>query len=126
MALDWFGLVEEDMARLFGDEKLKGSRVGHAGAVETSLNLHLRPELSDQGERITHLSSSKPKFVSQVGGYVQTPREELSPSGVMGDPLLASADKGAELFELAVDRLCVRRGVSAHDIDVSTELDFRL
>jgi len=25
----------------------------------------------------------------------------------MGDPLLASADKGAELFELAVDRLCV-------------------
>ena len=87
VALDWFGLVEMDMARLFADEELKGSRVGHAGAVETSLNLHLRPDLSDQGPRVAHLGSSKPKFVSQVGGYVQTPREELSPSGVMGDPL---------------------------------------
>ncbi len=106
VALDWVGLVVEDMARLFGDEKLSGSRVGHAGAVETSMNLHLRPELSDQGSRETHLGPSKPEFVSRVGGYLQTPREELSPSGVMGDPQLASAEKGAELFELAVDRLC--------------------
>ena len=106
VTLDWFGLVEADMARLFAEEELKGSRVGHAGAVETSMNLHLRPELSDQGERVTHLGPSKPQFVSRVGGYLQTPREELSPSGVMGDPQLASAEKGAELFELAVDRLC--------------------
>ena len=106
VALDWFGLVDADMARLFADEELKGGRVGHAGAVETSMNLHLRRDLSDQGPHVTHLGPSKPQFVSRVGGYVQTPREELSPSGVMGDPQLASAEKGAELFELAVDRLC--------------------
>ncbi len=106
VVLDWFGLVDKEMARLFADEKLKGGRVGHAGAVETSMNLHLRPKLSDQGTVVTHLGPSKPEFVGRVGGYVQTPREELSPSGVMGDPQLASAEKGAELFELAVDRLC--------------------
>ncbi len=106
VALDWFGLVVKDMDRLFADERLSGSRVGHAGAVETSMNLHLRPELSDQGSRETHLGPSKPEFVSRVGGYLQTPREDLSPSGVMVDPQLASAEKGAELFELAVDRLC--------------------
>ncbi len=105
VTLDWFGLVDKDMARLFDDEELSGSRVGHAGAVETSMNLHLRPELSDQGPRIAHLGPSKPLFVSNAGGYLQTPREELSPSGVMGDPQLASADKGAELFELAVEQL---------------------
>ncbi len=106
VALDWFGLVAEDMARLFANEELSGGRVGHAGAVETSMNLHLRPELCDQGPRVTYLGPSKPQFVSRVGGYIQTPREQLSPSGVMGDPQLASAEKGAELFELAVDRLC--------------------
>lgn len=105
-ALNWFGLVNEDMARLFPDEKMPGGRVGHAGAVETSLNLHLRPELSAQGSLVTHLGPQMPEFVRKVGGYVQTPREDLSPSGVMGDPNLASAEKGAELFELAVERLC--------------------
>ena len=106
VALNWFGLVAEDMGRLFADEKMPGGRVGHAGAVETSMNLHLRPELSAQGSLVTHLGPQMPEFVRKVGGYVQTPREELSPSGVMGDPNLASAEKGAELFELAVERLC--------------------
>lgn len=106
IALDWFGMVDKDMARLFAHEKLAGSRVGHAGAVETSMNLHLRPELSDQGERVTHLVPSAPPFVKAAGGFLQTPREDISPSGVMGDPTLASAEAGAELFELAVDRLC--------------------
>jgi creatinine amidohydrolase len=106
VALDWFGLVNDEMRSLFVDENLSGSSVGHAGAVETSINMHLRPELSDQGERVAHLGPTKPSFVSRVGGFLQTPREQLSPSGVIGDPRLATADKGAELFELAVSRLC--------------------
>jgi creatinine amidohydrolase len=106
VALNWFGLVDKDMARLFAEEKLSGGRVGHAGAVETSMNLHLRPELCDQGNRVANVRPATPEFVSKVGGYLQTPRENLSPSGVIGDPNLASAEKGAELFELAVGRLC--------------------
>lgn len=106
VVLNWFGLVDKDMGRLFADEKLPGGRVGHAGAVETSMNLHLRPELSDQGDRVSHVRRTMPEFVSKAGGYLQTPREELSPSGVMGDPKLGSAEKGAELFELAVQGLC--------------------
>lgn len=105
VALNWFGLVEKDMARLFADEVLAGSRVGHAGAVETSMNLHLRPDLSDQGPRIVHLGASAPDFIRSVGGFRQTPREDVSPSGVMGDPTLGTAEKGAELFEIAVQRL---------------------
>jgi len=106
VTLNWFGLVDKEMARLFAEEKLSGGRVGHAGAVETSMNLHLRPELSDQGTRVANVRPATPEFVSRVGGYLQTPREKLSPSGVIGDPQLGSAEKGAELFELAVDRLC--------------------
>ncbi len=106
VAMDWFGMVKKEMAQLFVDEGVSGGSVGHAGAVETSMNLHLRPELSDQGPRVTHVEPSKPAFVSRVGGFLQTPREELSPSGVMGDPTLATAEKGAELFDLAVARLC--------------------
>lgn len=105
VALNWFGLVDADMGRLFGDEQLKGSKVGHAGAVETSLNLHLRPELSDQGTPVAYLDGSSPDYIRRVGGFRQTPRETISPSGVMGDPRLADAAKGAELFELAVTRL---------------------
>lgn len=105
IALDWFGLVEDDMRRLFSDEKLGGSRVGHAGAVETSLNLYLRPDLSDQGELVSYTEGSAPGFVKSAGGFLQTPREDVSPTGVLGDPTLASADKGAELYELAVTRL---------------------
>ena len=107
VAVDWFGMVSTELGQMFADEQLGGSRVGHAGAVETSLSLHLRPDLSDQGPRIAHLGPSNPPFVKAVGGHMQTPRETLSPSGVMGDPTLASAEKGAELFELAVSRLCV-------------------
>ena len=106
VVLNWFGLVDKDMGRLFPDEKMPGARVGHAGAVETSMNLHLREELCAQGSLVTHLGPQMPAFVSKVGGYVQTPREDLSPSGVMGDPTLASKEKGGELFELAVERLC--------------------
>lgn len=106
VVLNWFGLVDKEMAHLFAEEKLSGGRVGHAGAVETSMNLHLRPELSDQGSRVRNVRPATPEFVSQAGGYLQTPREKLSPSGVIGDPNLASAEKGAELFGLAVDRLC--------------------
>ena len=70
------------------------------------MNLHLRGELASQGSLVTHLGPQMPDFVRRVGGYVQTPREDLSPSGVMGDPRLATAEKGRELFELCVERLC--------------------
>ena len=106
VVLNWFGLVDQDMGRLFADEKMPGGRVGHAGAVETSMNLHLRGELASQGSLVAHLGPQMPEFVSKVGGYIQTPREDLSPSGVMGDPNFASAEKGGELFELSVERLC--------------------
>ena len=105
VVLDWFGLVADEMKALFPDEKLPGSRVGHAGAVETSINLHLRADLADQGERVAYTGGSGPLFVKNAGGFLQTPREEISPSGVMGDPRLASAQKGAQLFKAAVDAL---------------------
>ena len=95
VVLNWFGLVVHDMDRLFPDENMPGGRVGHAGAVETSINLHLRGELCSQGSLETHLGPQMPDFVRKVGGYVQTPREDLSPSGVMGDPKLASAERAA-------------------------------
>jgi mycofactocin system creatininase family protein len=73
----------------------------HAGAVETSLMLHLHPDLVraplPSGGSTTALAELLP--VLQRHGVAS-----VSPSGVLGDPSLASAEAGAAIFSaLAAD-----------------------
>lgn len=80
----------------------------HAGEVETSTALHLRPELVEMDRAVAHVpnfSSAYLDFTSSqsVGWYARTVR--LSPSGVLGDPTKASAEKGKRMWEFIVRHL---------------------
>jgi creatinine amidohydrolase len=84
--------------------------MAHACELETSLMLHLRPE-SVRHELIGR-EIPQPRFAAErldllspgiVAAGWRT--EELSSSGVLGAPDLATAEKGQRLFEACVDGL---------------------
>jgi creatinine amidohydrolase len=72
----------------------------HAGREETSLLLHLRPELVDmaQARRSVPEEMAERRHV-RFGGSVPFgwSSDDLAPDGVIGDPTGASAEEGAEL-----------------------------
>ena len=80
----------------------------HAGFGETSLVLHLRPDLVD----MTLAARSVPEHLAGLRhlGFHSTPAQfgwtsdDLDPSGVIGDPTGATAEHGALLFEASVRR----------------------
>ena len=80
----------------------------HAGRDETSLMLHLEPDSVD----MSLASRTVPEWLNSykqitISGPVRFGwrSTDLSPTGVMGDPTLASAEEGAALFALMVDGL---------------------
>jgi creatinine amidohydrolase len=82
----------------------------HAGLAETSLMLHLAPELTGADRRADGMTASPiPQGWSLEG---QAPcawlTREVSHSGVIGDPTAASAELGAALYERLVDGWCRR------------------
>lgn len=87
------------------DSELGG--MGHAGEFETSLMLHLRPELVKEDlMEGTNMDEPYPQGIDDLvaGGPLSVYRDftEYSDSGAIGDPTLASAEKGEQIL----DRLC--------------------
>ncbi|MFF0011461.1 mycofactocin biosynthesis peptidyl-dipeptidase MftE [Streptomyces sp. NPDC005374] len=74
----------------------------HAGHTETSLMLHLAPELVD-------LRRAAPGNTAPVGQLMPAMRAggvgAVSPNGVLGDPRTATAAEGERLFEELVNRV---------------------
>jgi creatinine amidohydrolase len=81
----------------------------HAGTDETSLMLHLAPELVDvaaAGRHVPeHLAGNRyVRFGGPVSfGWLSN---DFGDAGVIGDPTAASAERGTELFDGAVDAFC--------------------
>ena len=80
----------------------------HAGEVETSTALATRPELVDMSRArpaVPAFSSQYLDFTSKhsVPWYEHT--AEISPTGVLGDPTRATAEKGQRIWELMVRHL---------------------
>jgi creatinine amidohydrolase/Fe(II)-dependent formamide hydrolase-like protein len=80
----------------------------HAGEIETSTSLAIRPELV----RLERARRSVPRFSNRyldftsrrsVGWYVRT--DKISPTGTMGDPTKASAEKGRRMWEVMTRNL---------------------
>jgi mycofactocin system creatininase family protein len=80
----------------------------HAGEIETSTSLHLRPHLV----RMERAEACVPRFSSRyldftarqsVGWYARTSR--ISPNGVLGDPTCATRAKGEQMWQLMVRHL---------------------
>lgn len=74
----------------------------HAGMDETSVVLHLAPDLVD-------MTAAAPGVLSPLGELLPRLMAEgvrpVSPSGVLGDPTRATAELGRELFDALVVRL---------------------
>lgn len=80
----------------------------HAGEIETSTALALRPELVQMDlakTMVPQFSSEYLDFTSKrgIGWYAHT--KKISNNGVLGDPTLASAAKGREMWKVMVDNL---------------------
>ncbi|MBU0516242.1 MAG: creatininase family protein [Proteobacteria bacterium] len=79
------------------DDLITDDQDGHAGEVETSLMIHLHPDLvrgTAEAEYPTF-----PKYILS-----RDPRKYW-PGGVWGDPTRATRDKGEQLFQAEVEKL---------------------
>jgi creatinine amidohydrolase len=92
----WFGLNDE-IARLVTSDATDW----HAHAAETSLMLYLRPELVHRSE----VDDDPDRTSGLVLSYTVA---ETSRHGATGAPSRATAEHGAELFELVVAALAQR------------------
>ncbi len=77
----------------------------HGSSAETSVVLYIRPELVD----MSRAERSVPSWVNQYehlsftgGSEFAWLSDDLSPTGVVGDPTMATADEGKEHFAAAV------------------------
>jgi creatinine amidohydrolase len=100
LPISHWDLVGEELKQ-WGD---RDPGIGHGGEWETSLQLHLRPHLVDRSLQVAEqwVPSVDDRF-RHFAVFAERRRE--TPFGVMGDPTVASAEKGARYVELAVERL---------------------
>lgn len=71
--------------------------LGHAGEGETSIVLHLFPELC----RMENAQGVVPNLPSQMN--IKWTFNELTPYGATGDPTKGTPEKGKKMFEVLVD-----------------------
>ena len=77
----------------------------HAGEGETSEVLHLRPDL-------VHMRRATPGYVGDMPGVIEKLRADglrpVAADGVLGDPTLAEAGRGARYLDALADELAAR------------------
>jgi creatinine amidohydrolase/Fe(II)-dependent formamide hydrolase-like protein len=80
----------------------------HAGEVETSMTLARRPHLVDLERAEPFIPRSGSRYLdfgSEYGVEWFAHTARISPSGVLGDPTVASAEKGEKMWEVMIDHL---------------------
>jgi creatinine amidohydrolase len=103
----WWKLVSDSLYPL--NETGPGG-VGHAGEFETSLMLHIDPDMV-KVEKIEELNNNS-TFGWADGDMLRGPKASLyrsmktmTDNGVFGDPGRSSTEKGKKITELVVDSL---------------------
>ncbi|MFM9954683.1 MAG: creatininase family protein [Opitutaceae bacterium] len=98
--------------------------VGHGGEWETSLQLFLRPHLIDTGRMVDdEFPNPYSKNLQHFAQYSERRRDTAKDTGVMGNPHVASAAKGGQLFEAVVAKL-VQLATEMHAAPVRHYKDF--
>ena len=101
VALTYWNMATDELLAM--SETDEGS-IGHGGEWETSLQLYLRPNLVDMDRAV--FDPSREKFSPAIQKFAQFPeRRREREHGVMGDPRVASAEKGEKLFNVLLERL---------------------
>lgn len=99
LAASYWSIAEAEIASVMdGDCKT----VGHACEAETSLIMHLRPELV-RTAKIDNFDDYAPDLIDGV--YICRDMFQRTSAGATGRPDLASAEKGAKMFSLIVKRV---------------------
>lgn len=98
--VNWFAMCRELQSELFaagGD---------HANDMETSLVLHLRPELVDMSSAGPQ-TTAKYRLYGMQAGWARAPRpwEKYTQDSGAGDPRAATAEKGARFFDAVTREL---------------------
>ncbi len=80
----------------------------HAGEIETSTTLALRPEMVQMDKAVNETLDFGSDFLNfdddrSVSWYVRT--SKISNSGVMGDATIATAEKGVKMWEVMIRQL---------------------
>ena len=98
----YWSIAEKELADCMEGEI---KTLGHACEAETSLMMHLRPELVQlgEGESFSDLSDYLPDNTD--GLMVCRDMAQRTATGATGRPDLASAEKGAKMFEVIVSRV---------------------
>jgi len=102
---NWFQMVRDIYSEIFAMPE------DHAGEMETSLILHFRPELVAQAADGSLLADegavAKTRFEAVNKGWVSITRpwHLLTTNSGSGNPHAATAEKGAKLMDVVVDRL---------------------
>lgn len=108
LALSWWELVKDDMKRLATSD---GDSVGHGGEWETSVQLYLRPQLVAKEMMVTDHDLTNPfsaevqTFMPGWGAFAERRRDTEKRTGTMGDPLVATAEKGKAIVEAAAAKM---------------------
>ena len=80
----------------------------HAGEIETSTSLAVRPHLVRRNEAVSEVprfSSRYLDFTSKRGVLWYGYTDRISDSGIMGNPLVASPQKGEKIWEIMIAHL---------------------
>ena len=116
-------------------EKLREAKqtggMSHGCELETSLMLHLRPELVDMDKAVHDISQPDSRFYwrdilrGSRGVALADLTRHASRTGLVGDPTVATAEKGRQFFDLIVSAT-VEFLVEFSLRDVEVTLDFPL
>ena len=107
---NWWDIAKDELSKLRSSEP---GGAGHGGELETSLMMFLAPHLVKVSEFKKHIPKVPELFFprdmlrqgEKKGAAVFLKTETLSPTGHLGDPTVASADKGARFWEAIVNCL---------------------
>jgi creatinine amidohydrolase len=106
-ALTYFQLARDAIAAL---RKSRTGGMGHAGEFETAMVQHVRPDLVRMEDAATHYPDPGSVYLTTDllgASAIRTYHDfgDLSPSGTLGDPSLASPEAGAAFFAAVADAL---------------------
>ena len=106
-ALTYFQLAGDEIAEL---RESRPGGMGHACEFETAMMMHLRRDLVRPDRAVTHYPDPGSAYLStdllaasKVRTYLDF--KDLSPSGTLGDPSLATPEKGARFFTVVAGAL---------------------
>jgi creatinine amidohydrolase len=107
VAITYWDLIADLVAK-HRESKLGG--ISHSCEFETSAKLYLDPEHVDMSKAVEEIPPIMSKFTwsdlaSASPVYIRARFDKLTKSGAMGNPLVASAEKGKIWVEAAIERL---------------------